>query len=257
MIAAAEIRIDKEFAALCPPLTPEERSLLELSLATEGCKHPLIVWRGLLVDGHNRFDFCKSEGMEFDTEELEVSSREEVIEWIIKNQLGRRNCTEEQKSYLRGKRYTNEKSGRGGDRKSKGNDCTLNPTADKLGDEYGVSPRTIKNDAAFATAVDTLAKNVGSEVKAEILSGASPLSKKQIVAIAELPAKQQAKAVKEQASTTPAREPKSSTLEWDVEACFSALRQEVWRWVNAKPKPAKSEIVEIQNDITSELERGK
>jgi hypothetical protein len=37
---------------------------------------------------------------------------------MIANQLGRRNLTPAQKSYLRGKRYNLEKGARGGDQKS-------------------------------------------------------------------------------------------------------------------------------------------
>ena len=56
----------------------------------------------------------------------------------------RRNVTEEQKSYLRGKRYQSEKKAPHRPEKV-GNSCPLT-TADRLAEEHGVSPRTIKND---------------------------------------------------------------------------------------------------------------
>ena len=49
---------------------------------------------------------------------LPFESREEVLAWICKNQLGRRNLTPEQKYYLMGKQYEAEKAAHGGDRKS-------------------------------------------------------------------------------------------------------------------------------------------
>ena len=41
-----------------------------------------------------------------------LPDRAAAVEWIIANQLGRRNLTPEQKSYLRGKRYQLEKKNR-------------------------------------------------------------------------------------------------------------------------------------------------
>jgi len=49
---------------------------------------------------------------------LPFESRKEVLAWICKNQLGRRNLTPEQKYYLMGKQYAAEKAAHGGDRKS-------------------------------------------------------------------------------------------------------------------------------------------
>ena len=45
----------------------------------------------------------------FSTMPLPFESREEVLAWICKNQLGRRNLTPEQKRYLLGKQYEAEK----------------------------------------------------------------------------------------------------------------------------------------------------
>lgn len=38
------IKIDHEFKALIPPLTPEEYAQLEINLVAEGCRDDLIVW---------------------------------------------------------------------------------------------------------------------------------------------------------------------------------------------------------------------
>ena len=45
----------------------------------------------------------------FSTMPLPFESREEVLAWICKNQLGRRNLTPEQKKFLMGKQYSSEK----------------------------------------------------------------------------------------------------------------------------------------------------
>ncbi len=38
-------------------------------------------------------------------------------------------------------------------------------TAKKIGNEYGVTDRTVKNDAEFSKAVDKVAEKVGKEAK--------------------------------------------------------------------------------------------
>ena len=67
--------------------------------------------------------------MEYRTVELDLPDRESVKEWMIKNQLGRRNLTPQEASYYRGKLYEARKLSHGGDRKSKGQNVLLKTTA--------------------------------------------------------------------------------------------------------------------------------
>lgn len=105
----------------------------------------------------------------------------------INNQLGRRNLTPEQASYLRGQRYNREKrqDGGHGDQKSGGQNVRPKLAADRLASEYGVNERTIRRDGEFATAVDALAQNVGEQARQVILSGDSRLTKEAVVAVAQ------------------------------------------------------------------------
>ena len=76
---------------------------------------PLIVWNNTLVDGHNRYAILqKHPEIYFSTMPLPFESREEVLAWICKNQLGRRNLTPEQKKFLIGKQYSVEHRKPGG-----------------------------------------------------------------------------------------------------------------------------------------------
>lgn len=171
MPIATAIVIDPEFQALCPPLQAEEQEQLTTSLLREGCRDPLVVWEQypflLLLDGHNRFALCHEHHIAYEYIKLEFSHRAEATNWIIANQLGRRNLTPEQKSYLRGKRYNLEKQSQGGDHKSKSKNDTL--MREKLAQEYVVSPATITNDAQFATAIDTLEAQVRQDIRDTIL----------------------------------------------------------------------------------------
>ena len=88
-------RIDPEFQALIPPLSPEEYSQLEQNiLAYKKCRDALVVWGDTLVDGHNRLRICATHSIPFEIKEVNFDSREEAMVWILDNQLGRRNLTD-------------------------------------------------------------------------------------------------------------------------------------------------------------------
>ena len=101
------LKIDPEFQSQIPPLTDDEFKQLEENILKEGkLISPLIVWNNTLVDGHNRYAILqKHPEIYFSTMPLPFESREEVLAWICKNQLGRRNLTPEQKKFLIGKQY--------------------------------------------------------------------------------------------------------------------------------------------------------
>jgi N6-adenosine-specific RNA methylase IME4 len=93
MHATAAIRIDPEFKALIRPLKPEESERLEADLKVNGCLDPLKVWAGhdILIDGHNRYEFCRKHSIPFEVKEMEFKSRRDVKIWVIYNQFARRN----------------------------------------------------------------------------------------------------------------------------------------------------------------------
>ena len=94
------MKIDVEFQSLIPPLTYEEKKMLEESILSEGCRDAIVVWNDTIIDGHNRYEICKKHGIPFETVNREFESRNEVIEWIIKNQFGRRNLPMHERARL-------------------------------------------------------------------------------------------------------------------------------------------------------------
>lgn len=94
------IQIDSEFQSLIPPLQAEELAQLEANILSDGCRDPLVAWGNVLVDGHNRYAICTRHGLPFDTVEVEFESRSHAVEWIIKNQFGRRNLSDYQRGVL-------------------------------------------------------------------------------------------------------------------------------------------------------------
>lgn len=120
-----KLEIDLEFEALIPALTEEETADLTASLKRDGCRDAIVVWKGFVVDGHNRYRICTESKIAFKTVELKIGERANVIEWMILNQLSRRNLTAYARSMLAIKleesykdRAKQNQIASGGDRKS-------------------------------------------------------------------------------------------------------------------------------------------
>ena len=94
------MKIDVEFQSLIPPLTFEEKKMLEESILNEGCRDAIVVWNDTIIDGHNRYEICTKHGIPFETVSREFEDRNDVIEWIIKNQFGRRNLPMHERARL-------------------------------------------------------------------------------------------------------------------------------------------------------------
>ena len=98
------ITIDKEFRTLITPHTEEEFAGLEALCLKYGIQDSLKTWNGILIDGHNRYEIAEKHGLKFKTEEMEFASRDDAKEWIIDNQLSRRNLDKWQRFDLVKKR---------------------------------------------------------------------------------------------------------------------------------------------------------
>ncbi|MCZ2153415.1 MAG: hypothetical protein LC114_05875 [Bryobacterales bacterium] len=94
------IQINPEFRSLIGPLTKEERQQLEANLVAEGCRDPLVIWKGILLDGHNRFEICELRGIPYKTVEIDLPDEEAAKLWIEEHQIGRRNLTTDQRAAI-------------------------------------------------------------------------------------------------------------------------------------------------------------
>lgn len=178
-----EIKIDPEFQSFIPPLEALEFAQLQSNILADGCRDPLVVWKEeqVLLDGHNRLEICTANGIEYPILELSFASREAAMDWMDRNQLGRRNLTPEQTSLLRGRIYNRVKQAKGGSKKSNTQNEDLK-TSEKIAPSFGVSRATIERDGEFAEAVEKL------EIAPEIAKREIDAPKKDIVAAAkELP----------------------------------------------------------------------
>lgn len=200
----AVLKIDPEFQSLIPPLTLDERKILEESIIAEGCREAICIWHGMILDGHNRYEICTRHGISFRVCTIPINTREEAIAWICDNQLGRRNITEETRKYLIGKRYHAEKTITNNNRYGRnqyasipeGDDGEIPEgqrqyhwTAKKLGKEYHVSHTTIQKYGAFSKAVDALGKK-DPALPPKILSGSIKMSHENLVHLSKLSSKE-------------------------------------------------------------------
>jgi hypothetical protein len=199
------IIIIDELRDLIPALGVDEYTQLEANILKNGCRDALSIWettRGnitenteisaepiyVLIDGHNRFDICKKNNITFNIQLLTFTDLQDVKDYMIDLQLGRRNLRPEQVSYFRGLRFLNEKSEKG--KYDRENHKVQNEpyapkenidTAEKLAEEYNVGRSTIKRDAEYAKGISKLDKTF----RDEILTGKQKVSKTLIQTISK------------------------------------------------------------------------
>ena len=182
------IIIDEEFKLYLPKLDKKTFEGLEKSLLEHGVRDSLVVWNDILIDGYNRYSICVKHNIPFTTYSMEFDSREDVLDWIVENQLERRNLTPMELSHFRGvlfnsskrkkslgnNQYT-EKSGR----PQSGGDHSRSATARDLGKRFNVSKNTIERDGRVANAIKAIAE-VSIDAKRKILSGEVPVDRSKL-----------------------------------------------------------------------------
>lgn len=169
-VKAMELKLDPEFRSLLGEQSQEERKALKESMQAEGIRDPLVVWKeeNILVDGYNRHDLSQELDIPFKIELRSFKNREEVEQWIVRNQLGRRNLTPDRFNYFVGKLYNAAPEGK------------KTQTSEKLADEFGKSAISVRKDGDFAAGVDKLAAIRGKLAKDTVLAGKSSLKKKDV-----------------------------------------------------------------------------
>ena len=165
--------IDPQFRNLILPLWKKEYLQLENSLLANGCREALTSWKGLLIDGHNRYEICMRHQIPFHVVEMNFVCREEAVAWICANQLGRRNLPEEFRKFLIGKQYESEKiaskiKNPGGFNQYSGEAPSLEETvsarntrrqiASKIARENYISRASVEKYAIYSQALDIIAE---------------------------------------------------------------------------------------------------
>ncbi|MCL2870491.1 MAG: hypothetical protein FWE26_02515 [Coriobacteriia bacterium] len=193
----ANILIDDEFKRLLPPLDSESLAALEESLLEYGIRDALVLWKGhgILIDGHNRYEIAMNHGLPFQVIEMEFDSREEVIIWIVTNQISRRNLPPLQFSYFVGLHYRADRRIRGsqinaetGEQMSgmRQTDAFFGSTRNRLSEKYGISASTVERSARVSEGVDAIAE-VSPIAKDEIITGNVKISRTKLINLSRAP----------------------------------------------------------------------
>lgn len=189
-------QIDSEFKRLLPELSSAELTQLEANILQEGCRDPIVVWNGTIVDGHHRYEICKRNKLLFNVVQMAFSSREEAMRWICLNQMGRRNLSQELWRYQIGKRYNVEKKMTAHNPGGRNQHSEVAPdvlgrppieirkgTAAAIGKEYNISHFAVNTYKEIATAIDTIAEK-DNRLAERYLSGQIRIKKDDLVTIA-------------------------------------------------------------------------
>jgi ParB-like chromosome segregation protein Spo0J len=169
--ALAELKVIEELKGLLPVLAEEARRELKTSIEAEGIRDPLIVWKeeNAIVDGFNRFEIAKELSLVPDVRYHSFPDIHEAKKWMLRNQLGRRNLTPDERAYFLGQLYNEMKT----EKPSTDN----NELVKDLSDQFGVSPKTVRRSAEEAKGIDVIAAVKGAAQKAKELSGKGDYTK--------------------------------------------------------------------------------
>ena len=182
-----DIIVDPRFRDKIPKLNPEEYRQLEENILSDGeIRDPLILWRGynILIDGHNRWKIYQahSDVLPFPgVRELPFEDENAAVDWMLMNQLGRRNLNEMQITALRGQLYKTMKKAVGAPQGNKNAEkqCTQNGNiesdeprrvSEQMANRLGIGKNTVIRAEQFLDGLDA-AEAVVPGFKDEILSG--------------------------------------------------------------------------------------
>lgn len=187
------LKTDPEFRDKIPPLTPQEFDQLRENILADGeVYEPIIVWNGVIVDGHNRWKIIQENpGIPYKVKEMHFADKYAAFTWMYQKQLGRRNLSDENRTYIIGKMYEAKKKSVGAQKGNKNaekqNTQNANivsggrtPRTDEIiAAEIGVNHSTVIRSEKFSKGVDAV-REQNPEAAAKILHGGTGVTKKDV-----------------------------------------------------------------------------
>ena len=193
------LKVNPEFRDKIPPLSPDEFSKLEENILSDGeVREPLVVWDDTIIDGHHRWKIIqKHPEIPYKVKQMSFPDKYAAIVWMCKNQIGRRNISDEQRTVLIGEAYKAQKLSvgnpgiRGDDGKYQ---CAQNGhigsrlkrTADKIAKDFSVGKETVKRAEHFLDGLNA-AEEVVPGFKEAVLAGDIKVTKGEVAAIKKMP----------------------------------------------------------------------
>ena len=199
-----QLTIDPEFRDKIPPLSEDEFQKLEQNILEDGeVREPIVVWHNTIIDGHHRWKIIQKHNLtNYMIKQMDFPDKWAAIVWMCRNQLGRRNLTDEQRTYLIGKQYEAQKmtvgAPAGNENAKKQLDqkepIVFRSTAEKVAADVGVAEPTVKRSAWFAKGLDDAEKS-SPGIKDAVLSGTVKVPKIVISEIRNVPEEKRLAAV--------------------------------------------------------------
>ena len=191
-----KLKTDPEFQNKIPPLTDAEFAQLEENILNDGeVREPIVVWNDIIVDGNNRWKIITANPwLTYKVKQMDFADKWEAFDWMYKNQLGRRNLTDEQRTFLLGKLYEARKHVTAGNpsnlRNSDGTfQCRqsddigqVHRTVDIIAAEQKVGKKTVERAGNYAKGIDAIS-NDNPELAESILKAEKKIPKKDVIEI--------------------------------------------------------------------------
>ena len=202
-----QLNIDPEFRDKIPPLSEDEFSKLEENILADGeVREPLVTWHNTIIDGHHRYKIVqKHPEIPFKVKQMDFPDKWAAIVWMCRNQLGRRNITDEQKTALIGEAYKAQKMTHGaqpGNENAKkqshqNGDFVSKPrekTKDVIARNFGVGSSSVERAEHFVDGLNE-AEKISPGIKEAVLSGSLKAPKSVISEIRNAPEDKKREAV--------------------------------------------------------------
>ena len=168
----------------------DERKELERILIEEGGpRDPIVIWdeQNAIVDGHNRYGICKAHDLPYKTVRKSFKDIDAVKEWMLRNQLGRRNLSPVRFSYYIGTLYNMQKQ------TTMVREKMEKTTAEQIAETFQDSERTVRRAGEEAKGIDAVGRALGltsvtdkiAAIKAKN-EGQVPLTKDELATIGKV-----------------------------------------------------------------------
>lgn len=180
-----QFKVDPKFRDKIPPLSEDEFKKLEENILSDGeVLEPLVVWNNTIIDGHNRWAIIQKHDItNYTVKQMEFADEWAAIVWMCRNQLGRRNVSDIQKTVLIAEAKRAQEKTHGGNRGTNRDDQSGKFTArDQSGPlrgertksiiakQFGVGQGTVQRADETLSGLDE-AEKVSPGFKEAVLSG--------------------------------------------------------------------------------------
>ena len=203
-----QLVIEPEFRDKIPPLSDDEFSKLEENILSDGeVREPLVVWHNTIIDGHHRWKIIQQHPeIPYKLKQMDFPDKWSAIVWMCRNQLGRRNITDEQRTVLIGEAYKAQKMKRGAQpgntnakKQSRQNDDFVLSQGEKtknvIARNFGVGSKTVERAEHYVDGLNA-AEEILPGIKEAVLTGDVKAPKQMIAEIRKAPEEKREQAVK-------------------------------------------------------------